>query len=198
MPRTYRLGRRADDQAATRGRILAASLELYRRGGFAAATTRAVADLADVAPATVRNHFPTPLDLAAAAGEQVLGDLRPPDPASLDGLGTTSERVARLARELVAFFERGGEWWTILQQDPELAQAWHEASESYDRAFAGLLRAALGPLADDPIAVAVTRTAIGPPLHYALRQAGLSADAAADAQLDVIVPWLEARVNTAG
>jgi AcrR family transcriptional regulator len=193
MPRPYRLGRRAEQQAETRRRILAAALDLYRTGGYVGTTIRAVAHAADVAPATVRNHFPTPLELAIAAGDQVLDDLRPPDPSILDGLATPARRVERLTRELIAFFERGEPWWSALKRDPELARAWSGASEAYERGFERLLRAALGPLADDPIAMAVTGNAVGPPLHYALRAAGLSATEAIDAQLGVVVPWLERR-----
>jgi hypothetical protein len=57
-----------------------------------------------------------------------------------------------------------------------------------------LFRAALGPLADDPVAMAVTRTTIGPPLHYMLLMTGLSRSDAVEAQLDVVIPWLENRL----
>jgi AcrR family transcriptional regulator len=194
MPRPYRLGRRADQQADTRRRILAAALDLYRAGGYAAATTRAVAKAADVAPATVRNHFRTPLALAAAAGEQVLHDLRPPDPSILDGLTTVAQRIERLTSELVAFFDRGQPWWFVLQRDPELSQAWTGVAQAYEQGFIRLLRATLGPLADDPVVMAVTGNAVGPALHYALRGAGVSSADAVDAQRSVIIPWLERRL----
>jgi AcrR family transcriptional regulator len=195
MPRAYRLGRRAEQQADTRRRILAAALDLYRDGGYAAATTRAVADAADVALATVRNHFRTPLDLAVAAGEQVLEDLRPPNASILDGLATISERIERLTGELVAFFDRSEHWWWMLQRNPELSEAWTGAARAYEEGFARLLQATLGPLADDPVAMAVTANAVGPPLHYALRGAGVSSADAVDAQRSVIIPWLESRLE---
>jgi AcrR family transcriptional regulator len=194
VPRAYRLGRRADQQAVTRRRILAAALDLYRVGGFLAASTRAVAEAADVAPATVRNHFPTPTDLAVAAGQQVLDDLRPPEPSILDGLTTIADRIERLTGELVAFFDRGETWWSVLQRDAELSQAWAGAAEAYEEGFARLLRATLGPLADDPVVMAVTANAVGPALHYALRGAGVSPGDAVAAQCSVIIPWLEARL----
>ncbi len=194
MPRAYRLGRRADHHAATRARIVSAALDIYREHGFAGASTRAVATAADVAPATVRNHFPTALDLAAAAGETVLADLRPPSAGMFQSLDTVAERVERLARELIAFFDRADPWWSIQRQDPELAQAWTGVSETYDRAFAELLRGALGPLGDDPIAMAVTGTLVGPPLHYALRSVGQVSGDAVDIQLGVLIPWLESRL----
>jgi hypothetical protein len=69
-------------------------------------------------------------------------------------------------------------------------------AEAYETGYARLLRAALGPLADDPVALAVAGSVVGPPLHYALRNAGLSPDAAVDAQLSVILPWLERRESS--
>jgi AcrR family transcriptional regulator len=192
VPRRYDLGRRAEQQVETRRRILAAAVDLYRSKGYAGATTRAVAEAADVVPGTVRNHFPTLSDLAQAAGEQILVDLAPPDPSILDGIATVGERVERLARELVAFFERSEAWWSLLQRDPELARAWARVAERYEVGFDRLLRSALGPLADDPVALVVTATTVGPPLHYALRGAGLTATVAVEAQLSVIVPWLDA------
>jgi AcrR family transcriptional regulator len=195
MPRAYRLGRRADQQLDTRRRILAAAIELYGERGYAGTTIRAVADAADVVPGTVRNHFPTPLALAEAAGEQALTDLQPPDASILEGLSTIPERVERAARELISFFARGEKWWSILQRDPELARAWGAAADAYEHGFQRLLRTALGELADDPAAMAIATTTVGPPLHYALRGAGLSAAAAVDAQVEVIVPWLERRAD---
>jgi AcrR family transcriptional regulator len=192
VPRRYDLGRRAEQRAETRRRILSAAVDLYRSKGYAATTTRAVAEAADVVPGTVRNHFPTLSDLAQAAGEQILVDLAPPDPSMLDGIATVGERVERLARELVVFFERSEAWWSLLQRDPELARAWAGVAEQYEVGFDRLLRATLGPMADDPVALVVTASTVGPPLHYALREAGLTATVAVEAQLSVIVPWLEA------
>jgi hypothetical protein len=90
------------------------------------------------------------------------------------------------------FFERSEAWWSLLQRDPELARAWAGVAEQYEVGFDRLLRATLGPMAEDPVALVVTATTVGPPLHYALRGAGLTATVAVEAQLSVIVPWLEA------
>jgi AcrR family transcriptional regulator len=194
VPRPYRLGRRAEQQAETRDRILGAAVDLYRTLGYAGTTTKAVAHAADVAPATVRNHFATPEALAAAAGARILDDLRPPDPAILDGDPSLASRVARLAVELVAYFERGDPWWPVLQRDPELAAAWAGVAEAAELGLVRLFRAALGPLADDAVAMAVTRTTIGPPLHYMFLMTGMSRSDAVEAQLDVVIPWLERRL----
>ena len=83
MPRTYNLGRRTAPKADTRARIVAAALEIYRDRGLAGASNLAIARAADVAPATVRNHFPDQGDLSRAVFEALLGGARDPDAGDL-------------------------------------------------------------------------------------------------------------------
>ena len=90
-----------DRKAATRARIVSASVELFGRRGFDGATVQAVADRAGVSPAAVHWHFGTKAELyaeaALQAGEFFLADMR------ADG----SEPFAVLARRWVAGM-RGG------------------------------------------------------------------------------------------
>ncbi len=120
MPRTYNMGQRAAPKADTRARIVAAALVIYRDRGLAGASNLAIARAADVAPATVRNHFPEPGQLAMAVFEALLVELRIPTPAIFDGLGNLRDRVERLARELAAFYERSEPWWRAYEREPEL------------------------------------------------------------------------------
>jgi AcrR family transcriptional regulator len=192
MPRPYNLAKRAEQSRATRGRILAAALEIYRERGYAAATTQAVARAADVAPGTVRNHFPTPLDLAAAAAETILLDTGMPGLDVFDGLATVTERVEALARELAGFFERSGSWWEVRQGDPDLAAAWVDLERRYDERVARLAAAAVEPgVGDVAVAVAVVVPVVGGPMYFRLRGAGLSVDETIALELSVIGPWLE-------
>ena len=88
MPRPYRLGRRAAPKAEVRERIIAAALSIYAERGLAGASNLSIARAADVAPATVRNHFPEPGDLARAVFEALLAEFRIPTPAIFEGLTT--------------------------------------------------------------------------------------------------------------
>src|SRR6476469_4976582 len=97
MPRRYTLGRREAPKAETRARILDAAVAIFRERGMAAASNLAVAKAADVAPATVRNHFPGPRDLSDAVFDQVLGKLAPPTPAIFEGGGALPDRIGRRA-----------------------------------------------------------------------------------------------------
>ena len=195
MTRTYRLGRRAEQRAETRARIVAAARDLYAERGFAGTSMLAVAATADVAPNTVRNHFPTPTDLATAVGASVLEDLGLPEPPIFDGLPTLAARVDRLSSELAALSRRGDAWWALMQREPELGAAWARLEAAYEDRLQTLIHAALGPLADDEVAVAVVATAIGPSTFYGLRQRGLSADDARRIGVELVVPWLERRLG---
>src|SRR3954466_13155923 len=57
-------GRREENKAATRERIVASALALFQSQGFDATTTKQIATRARVAEGTVFNYFPTKDDIA--------------------------------------------------------------------------------------------------------------------------------------
>jgi len=63
-------GRREKNKSATRARILAASLALFKEKGFEATTTKAIARKAKIAEGTVFNYFRTKEDIALYFFEQ--------------------------------------------------------------------------------------------------------------------------------
>ena len=193
MPRRYRLGRRAEQMSETRAAIVRAALELIRSGGLSAASVPAIASAADVAPATVRNHFPGQPDLLVEVGDLILQDLALPDVDIFEGIDTTTERVTRLAHELVAFYGRGQDWWFVFTSDAAMSPAFERTRAMYEARFDRLVLEAVGPMADDSTTVAMVASVIGPPLHYALIGRGLAPDAAVESSLSMLVPWLEAR-----
>ena len=194
MPRSYTLGKRAGPKADTRARIVAAAVEIYRERGMAAASNLAIARAADVAPATVRNHFPEPADLAAAVFDAVLVELHPPSTAIFDGLDSIAERLRRLAEAMAEFYERSGSWWRAYEREPELFEAWSSRVGRYNANMDAFMRVALGPLGDDDDALAVVAAVIGPPTYFSLLGRGLTPEEAVDRGLELTVPWLEARL----
>jgi len=193
MPRSYNLGRRAGPKADTRARIVAAALAIYRDRGIAGASNLAVAEAADVAPATVRNHFPDAGDLTRAVFDTMLVELQVPTPEIFAGLEGLRPRVERLARELGAFYERSEPWWRVYEREPELIRAWGGGVDRYYADIDVLMRAALGELSTDEASVAVLAAVIGPPTLFALKARGLSLDGAVDLTLELALPWLERR-----
>lgn len=193
MPRTYNLGRREAPKADTRARIVAAALAVYRDRGFGGASNLAIARAADVAPATVRNHFPDQNDLADAVFEALLVELRIPSPAIFDGVDDLPSRVTLLADELAAFYERSEPWWRVYEREPDLISAWSGGVDQYYADVERLMRAGLGELSNDERSVAVVASVIGPPTFFALRARGLSSEDAVRLSLELVLPWLERR-----
>ena len=198
MPRPYALGKREQPKADTRARIVAAAVRLYLDQGLSGASTLAVARAADVAPGTVRNHFPDRDELAAAVLDQVLLDLHPPTPEIFTGISSIEGRVRRLATDLAAFYERSAPWWRAYQREPELISAWNSGVERYYQDTAALMKAALGELGDDATAVAVIEAVVGPPTYFALRGRGLSEAEAVELTLALTVPWFKRRSRSGG
>jgi AcrR family transcriptional regulator len=180
----------------TRAAIVRAALELIRTGGLGAANVPAIARAADVAPATVRNHFPDQPAMLVEVGDLILQDLALPDGAIFDGLDTIADRVARLAHELVAFYGRGQEWWFVFSADAAMSPAFERTRTVYEARFDQLVRESLGSQAAEPTTVAMVASVVGPPLHYALISRGLAADEVVEASLAMLLPWLEDRARS--
>ena len=193
MPRPYRLGRRAAPKAEVRDRIVAAALAIYAERGLAGASNLAIARAADVAPATVRNHFPEPGDLARAVFEALLKELKIPTQEIFEGAHDLPARVRRLAEALAAFYERSEPWWRAYEREPELISAWGGGVDQYYGDIERLMKTALGDLSTDDRSVAVVASVIGPPTFFALRGRGISSDEAVRLCLELATPWLERR-----
>ena len=181
--------------SATRVSIARAALDLIRRDGLRAATVPAIAKAADVAQATVRNHFPDQQALLGEVGAMILDDLALPDIDIFDGLDTPSERVTRLGHELVAFYGRGQEWWFVMTADASMSPAFEQTTRMYEDRFDQLVKAAVGPMGDDPLVVAMVGSVVGPPVHYALVARGFSPDEVVEASLAMLLPWLDSRAS---
>jgi AcrR family transcriptional regulator len=193
LPRRYTLGRRGEAKAETRRRIVEAALRLYREVGVAAATVPAIARAADVAPATVRNHFGTPADLGEATAAALLAELRMPDASIFDGATGLTERVDRLLVELVAFFERGTDWWRVRKVDRAAGDTWSAPEQRYYEEMGGLIATAIRPLDADPAIVAVVGVLLVQ-VYFAARAAGRTADESRQLVRSLLVPWLESQL----
>ena len=188
MPRTYRLGARAQQKAATRQRIVDAAAALYLERGVSQVTMPEVARRADVAPGTVLNHFTSADELAQAVVDSLVGSLDLPTPAMLSG-ETAVDRVAQLARLLFAFYERSDPWYQVYAREPGIL-AWANAEAAFYVDFDRLIRAALGDDASEA-SVATVVAVLGGAVYSAFRSQGRSSDDAAELVIDLLTPWLE-------
>lgn len=196
MPRRYRLGKRVDQMQATRDRIVDAAIELYVEVGISKATMRQVGLRADVAPGTLRNHFPSRRALEEGMVERLTAEAPLPDASMFDGAESLEERVRRLLCVTGTFFDRAGRLYRMWLREPMLRSPWTEAGQRYGARWAELQRLALGPLADDPDVQALFRAVMAPPFYDAIRGGTRTTEQTCALIAAAISPWLVAR--TAG
>jgi AcrR family transcriptional regulator len=157
---------RAEQRAATRTAILDAAGRCLEEDGYAALTTRRVAELADVAQSTLMHHFPTreallvdavthlALRVADKALEEVdLAALRDParHEAVLDGIWRQFTSPEGLA---------AAQLWFAAGAEPELAEALRDLEERLSSMLMGLVSAAAPDLLDDPDFPALSETGL--------------------------------------
>jgi AcrR family transcriptional regulator len=157
---------RAEQRAATRAAILDAAGRCLEEDGYAALTTRHVAELAEVAQSTLMHHFETreallvetvshlAMRVADKALEEVdLAALR--DPAQheqvLDGIWRQFTSPEGLA---------AAQLWFAANAEPELASALRDLEERLFTMLMGLVSAAAPDLLDDPDFPALSETGL--------------------------------------
>lgn len=193
MPRSYRLGERAVHMRATRERIVEAAIELYTELGISATTMRQIAARADVAPGTLRNHFPTRTDLDAAMVERLTSEAPLPDLSIFDGACSIDERLARLVRVTGTFLDQAARLYRMWLREPMVTGVWTEAGAAYGARWDELMRRALGLLADDDDAMAVLRAVLDLPFFEKVRAGRRTTDEVCALITEAIVPWYSAR-----
>ena len=196
MPRTYQLHRRASQMTATRARIVQAAIELYTERGRSATTFKDVGRRADVAPGTLRRHFPTRDDLDAAIIERATAELPLPGLEIFDGAQTLAGRVSRLVAATGVFLDQGAPWYRMWLREPMVRGPWAEAGARYGARWDELIREALGPLVDDADARAVLSAALEPAFFDGVRSGSRSTGEAAEVVGSLLIPWLEAKVGS--
>src|SRR5690242_13931831 len=145
MPRRkYELKQRAERQAETRARIVAATAELHQEVGPAQTTVAEIARRAGVERATVYNHFPDEAALYGACQAHWLQRTPPPDPSVHAAIDDPQERLEAVLRDLYAWYRRGRRMTRNVLRDAELVPALARTLEArraaMERTVALLLR----------------------------------------------------------
>ena len=175
------MDQRSRAREETRQRIVEATAKLHGEHGVLGTSWRDIAREADVSVATVYAHFPSLDELLPACGRHVMERVRPPqaDRAS-EVVGSAldlHERLLRVARELFAFYDRGGPHIEVDIRERRLPGMleWEEHQRATVLAF---VRTALGSAADARTAQRVAAL-FDLPTYKALRTRGAGRDAAA-------------------
>ena len=193
MPRRYRLGERAVQMLATHDRIVEAAIELYMEVGISKATMRQIGLRADVAPGTLRRHFPSRRSLDEAMVERLTAEAPLPDASIYDGARSIEDRFERLVCVTGTFFDQAGRIYRMWLREPMLTSPWTETGATYGARWAELQRVALGPLADDQNVQAVLRAVLDIPFFDSIRGGRRSTEQVCSLLTEALVPWLASR-----
>jgi AcrR family transcriptional regulator len=147
VPRTYELKQRAESLAATRLRIVEATVALHESLGPGRTTISAIAERAGVQRLTVYRHFPDERSLFEACSGHWAAQNPAPDPSAWSALDDPEERL-RTALTAIYGFYRTTEGMTgnlerdlpespVLQEvaEPFLAY-WQAVRETLERGWA--------------------------------------------------------------
>jgi AcrR family transcriptional regulator len=187
------MGERAQLLSATRQRIVEAAIELFTERGRSLTTLRDVGRRADVAPGTLRNHFPSRDLLEAAVVERLTEEAWLPPLTIFDGARSMDERINRLLDETGMFLDRAARLYRMWLREPMLDGPWTEAGARYGAHWEQLMKRALGPLARNEPSMTVLRAVSQPAFFDALRARARSTAQAAELAAELILPWLNAR-----
>jgi AcrR family transcriptional regulator len=193
-PRGYTLKRRAETAAATRARILDATIALYLERGVTSTSIHAVAERADVARGTVVNHFGGTDGLLEAVLDRAAEEVEIPDPSQIAGARSLEERIRRFVDLTFRFFERGTDWWLIFYAELDLP-AVKARERQYNDLSAAFYGAAFGEVAADVQVAAAVRAFVDYGPLNALRSSGLSLDESVDVVADALVNLARRRIQ---
>jgi len=189
-PRAYTQRRRAEQAAATRGRIAEAALEVYRERGVGGATLVAIGERADVSRGTILHHFGDADGLLAAVLDEVLSEVDLPDETLLDGLIDPEDRIRAYAEAMIRFYDRTADWWRVFAGErnelPRLP-ALMAREQAFWESLGRLQAAALGTAAQDGRVSAPIGVLVHPWTAQTLVASGMALDDAAGLVGDLAV-----------
>ena len=199
MPRRYDMTRRAASRQETRERIVEATAKLHGELGVLGTSWQDIAREADVSVSTVYAHFPSLDELLPACGQLVMSRVRPPSAGDADeiigGAQSTRERLVRVARELFAFYERGGPHIEVDVRERRLP-GMREWEASQRATVAALVRAALAGERPAAASVQLISAFFDLATYKALRTRGVTTRRAAETAAEVALGLLPPSAGT--
>ena len=176
-PRKYTTTKREAASEDIRQRILQSTLELHSKNGIFGTSWKDIAKQADVSLATMYNYFPSLDELVPACGELMYAIAQPPSLDDADAIfadaATVEERVARLVKTLLDFYERGEPYLNVDHRERTLqsVQEW----EAYLKALIErLTRIALKPIKPNKRTVDTISALLDVPVFLSFRRKGMS------------------------
>ncbi|MBX3501546.1 MAG: TetR/AcrR family transcriptional regulator [Alphaproteobacteria bacterium] len=119
MTRPYTLGKRADQQARTRRRIVEAAVELHTAIGPAATSFSMVAERAGVQRHTLYAHFPDERSLLLACSAHAIAGDPTPDAEAWRAIASSRERLMAGLTTIYSWYERNAQLMASVLRDAE-------------------------------------------------------------------------------
>jgi hypothetical protein len=94
-----------------------------------------------------------------------------------------------------SFYDRSQPWYNLQQRESSGGKVWAEAEARFYQDLVILIRAALGPLAEDADAITVLTAVLSSWVLGAIQYSGRSADESVDLLAGVLTAWLDTRVD---
>jgi AcrR family transcriptional regulator/DNA-binding transcriptional ArsR family regulator len=181
----------------TRERIIVSTLGLHMSQGIQATTRAEIAAEAGVPVETIRALFPTQDDLVRSCGEHFIESLRLPPadqaPDVFAGAASENERIHRLVETVFSVYERGADGIAVARRERNDLPAVDESLQALDDTFDALVVESLRPMRPDGSSIASLRALTDIEVWRALRDQGVTPDAAVDQASVAVERWLEAR-----
>lgn len=131
--RRYRLGKRAEQQAQTRDRIVEAIMTLHEEVGPRETTISAIAERAGVERLTVYRHFPDEASLYGACSARFAELNPPPEPRAWSGEADPRARTRAALVAIYAYYQRNARMLDQLYRDKALIPALEEAMSQFEQ-----------------------------------------------------------------
>lgn len=190
--RRYTLGRRAEQQAQTRGRIVDATMALHEELGPKATTISAIAERAGVERLTVYRHFPDDDSLFHACSSRFIQLNPPPERSAWAAITDPAARARATLLALYRYYRRTEQMWARVYRDEEEVPAVKTVMKGFKGYMAQTGNDLLATLRPAPAARRGLKAVLAHCLMFStwqsLKRQGLS-DAA---MADLTVQWLVA------
>jgi AcrR family transcriptional regulator len=188
------MDQRAERTAATRDRLLRATMELHASQGVLATSHRDVAARADVSVGTVYHHFPTSEQLVAACGAKTFEMFPPPSANVIDTSSPLAARIVQLTEALVPFYKQLS-GFTLIRADRGKLPVLDEGIKYFEDAIEVLIRRALGNRSRRRNAVVVVAALLDYSVVERLTAAGMPAPEITATLAAIIIAWMKGKTR---
>lgn len=187
MTRRYTLGKRAEQQAETRRKIVEAAVELHTEVGPARTSVSMVAERAGVQRHTFYAHFPNERDLLMACSGLVEERDPTPDAAPWRAIADSTERLETALTDLYAYYERNAQLFASVLRDAEASSLVADIMRTRWGPFMSELHAVLGEGRNEKQRALIHVAVSFFTWRTLTRDSGLSQDAAVEAMTAAVL-----------